>query len=121
MRSELRHHVKNKWPNLWVMPIADVTTDDLLAIVATPAEDGHLRQAEKVRAYLRAAFAAGMKARHNAKALPALRDLRVTANPARDLTPIEGANKARDRELSLAELRAYAERSKAGRVIKQRR
>jgi integrase len=37
----------------------------------------------------------------------------VTANPARDLTPIEGANKARDRALSLAELRAYWKRIQA--------
>lgn len=110
VRSELHHHVKKKWPKLWTMPIADVTTDDLLVVVAAPAEDGHLRQAEKVRSYLRAAFAAGMKARHNAKALPALRDLRVSTNPARDLTPIEGANKARDRALSLAELRTYWKR-----------
>jgi integrase len=36
-----------------------------------------------------------------------LRALRVTTNTARDLTPIAGANKARDRALSLAEVRAY--------------
>jgi hypothetical protein len=110
VRSELHHHIKKKWPKLWAMPITDVTTDDLLIIVAAPTENGHLRQAEKVRSYLRAAFAAGMKARHNAKALPTLRNLRVAANPARDLAPIEGANKARDRALSLAELRAYWKR-----------
>jgi hypothetical protein len=113
VRGELHHHVRDKWPKLWVAPIADVTTDDLLAIVAAPAEAGHLREAERVRSYLRAAYAAGMKARHNAKALPALRALRVTANPARDLTPIEGANKARDRALSRAELRAYWKRIQA--------
>jgi integrase len=107
VRGELHHHVRDKWPMLWAAPITDVTADELLAIVAAPADAGCLRQAEKVRAYLRAAFAAGMRARHNAKALPALRALRVTANPARDLTPIEGANKARDRTLALAELRAY--------------
>lgn len=107
VRAELSHHVREAWPTLWATPVANVTTDDLLAIVALPVEQGHKRQAEKVRAYLRAAFAAGMKARHNAAALPALRALRVTANPARDLTPIEGANRARDRALSLSELRAY--------------
>lgn len=107
VRGELFHHVRDAWPKLWATPVADVTTDDLLAIVALPVDHGHKRQAEKVRAYLRAAFAAGMKARHNAAALPALRALRITANPARDLTPIEGANRARDRALSLAELRAY--------------
>lgn len=110
VRGELFNHVRNAWPKLWVTPVADVTTDDLLAIVALPVDHGHRRQAEKVRAYLRAAFASGMKARHNAAALPALRSLRITANPARDLTAIEGANRARDRALSHAELRAYWER-----------
>ncbi|MDE2271777.1 MAG: hypothetical protein KGJ94_07315 [Xanthomonadaceae bacterium] len=113
VRGELHHHVRDKWPKLWMAPIEDVTADDLLAIVAAPAEVGHLRQAERVRSHLRAAYAAGMKARHNAKALPALRALRVTANPARDLTPIEGAIKARDRALSRAELRAYWKRIQA--------
>ena len=107
VRAELAHHVREAWPKLWATPIDTLTTDDLLAIVALPVERGHKRQAEKVRAYLRAAFAAGMKARHNAAALPALRDLRITANPARDLTPIAGANRSRDRALSLSELRAY--------------
>jgi len=110
VRAELHNHVRDKWPKLWALPIVDVTADDLLAVVAIPAEAENLRQAEKVRAYLRAAFAAGMKARHNAKALPALRALRIAANPARDLTPIEGANKARDRALSISELRAYWKR-----------
>ena len=107
VRAELFNHVHNAWPELWGSPVADVTTDDLLKIVALPVERGHKRQAEKVRAYLRAAYAAGMKARHNPAALQSLRELRITANPARDLTPIEGANRGRDRALSLAELRAY--------------
>ncbi|MGH8126491.1 MAG: hypothetical protein ACREPK_11670 [Rhodanobacteraceae bacterium] len=110
VRAELFHHVCDAWPKLWAAPLANVTADDLLAILALPNEHGHKRQAEKVRAYLRAAYAAGMKARHNAAALPALRALRVTANPARDLTPIEGANKFRNRALSLAELRYYWKR-----------
>lgn len=110
VRAALLHNVRDAWPKLWAAPLADIDADTLLVIVASPSNAGHLRQAEKVRAYLRAAFAAGIKARHNAKALPALRALRVTANPARDLTPIEGANRVRDRALSLDELRAYWQR-----------
>ncbi|MGH8183224.1 MAG: tyrosine-type recombinase/integrase, partial [Rhodanobacteraceae bacterium] len=110
VRAELFHHVRDAWPTLWAAPLADVTADDLLSIVAAPADAGKLRQAEKVRAYLRASYAAGVKARHNAKALPTLRALRVTTNTARDLTPIEGANKSRNRALSLAELRNYWKR-----------
>ena len=49
-------------------------------------------------------------ARQDARGLPALRALRITSNPARDLVTIEGATRARERALSLAELRAYWKR-----------
>lgn len=39
--------------------------------------------------------------------------LRITVNPARDLVTIEGATQARERALSLAELRAYWKRIRA--------
>ncbi|HEX7380890.1 MAG TPA: hypothetical protein VF265_01920 [Nevskiaceae bacterium] len=107
IRREVRHNIQEPWPQLWDTPLDSLDADALLPIVAAPAQAGHLRQAEKTRAYLRAAFAAGMKARHNANAIPALRELQVRVNPARDLTPIEGANRARDRALTVAELMAY--------------
>lgn len=112
-RRALELHVRDAWPKLWAMPLADATTDDLLEVVALPVSNGHLRQAEKVRAYLRAAFAAGIKARHNPAALSALRALKISTNPAASLTPNAGANKARNRALSLAELRAYWQRIQA--------
>jgi hypothetical protein len=71
------------------------------------------REAAKLRAYLRAAFAAGIRARQDARALPALRDLRITSNPARDLATIEGSIGARTRALSKDELRAYWKRISA--------
>jgi hypothetical protein len=92
---------------LWLTPAGQITADDLLAVVAKPADAGKLREAAKLRAYLRAAYAAAIRARQDARALPALRELRVTANPARDLVTIEGASQARQRALSVAELRAY--------------
>lgn len=110
VRAELHNHVRDAWPKLWAQPLDELTLDDLLTIVAKPVEAGNLRQAEKVRAYLRAAFAAGIKARQAPGSLQALRDLRISSNPARDLTPIEGANKARTRWLSVDELRAYWKR-----------
>lgn len=110
VRAALNRNVKAAWPKLWATPLADVTTDDLLEIVALPVSRGKLRQAEKLRAYLRASFAAGVKARHNPAALASLRSLKISTNPAAALTPNAGANKARDRALSLAELRAYWQR-----------
>ncbi|MCR6699714.1 MAG: tyrosine-type recombinase/integrase [Dokdonella sp.] len=106
----LRLHVETAWPKLWTTPASDVSDDDLLAVVARLAEQDKLREAAKLRAYLRAAYAAAVRARQNARALPALRDLKIAHNPARDLAPIEGAAEARERALSVAELRGYWKR-----------
>ncbi|MGH8148272.1 MAG: tyrosine-type recombinase/integrase [Rhodanobacteraceae bacterium] len=107
VRRVLTRYVAEPFADLWSRALADVTPDDLLRIVAAPVDAGKLRQAEMLRAYLRAAYGAGIKARQSAKALLALRDLRITLNTAASLIPIDGADKARDRALSLAELRAY--------------
>ncbi len=105
--SCVHRHVRDAKPKLWKMPVADVTTDNLMGAVAKLADADKLREAAKLRSYLRAAFAAGIRARHTAKAIPALRALRIAHNPAVDLAPIEGSNQARDRALSVAELRQY--------------
>lgn len=113
-------HVQTAKPKLWKRPAAEITTDDLLDILTPltspeptktePNPAPKLREAAKLRAYLRAAYAAAVKARHDARALPALRALKLTTNPARDLSTIEGSNNARERALSVAELRAYWQR-----------
>lgn len=100
-------NVRQAWPKLWGKPAADVTDDDLLTVVARLANQNKLRESAKVRAYLRAAYAAAIRARGNARALPALRDLTIRHNPASDLAPIDGSTEARERALSVAELRAY--------------
>lgn len=109
----IERNVKVAWPALWETPAERVTADDLLSVIAKLANEGKLREAAKLRAYIRAAFAAAIRARQDARALPALRDLRLTANPARDLVTITGASQARERALSVAELRAYWKRISA--------
>jgi hypothetical protein len=106
----LHNHVKDAWPKLWRAPAEQVTTDDLLAVVARVANADKLREAAKLRSYLSAAYASAIRARQDARGLPALRDLKITHNPARDLVTIDGASKARERALSVAELRAYWQR-----------
>ena len=104
----LTRHVRDAWPLLWNTPADDVTADDLLAVVARVANDGKRREAGKLQSYIGSAYKSGLRARMDALALPALREMKITANPARDLIPIEGsAAGARDRALSVAELRAY--------------
>lgn len=106
----LHNHVRDAWPKLWRAQAAKVTTDDLLAVVARVANSNKLREAAKLRSYLKAAYASAIRARQDARGLPVLRSLKITYNPAGDLVTIEGASNARERALSLAELRAYWKR-----------
>ena len=106
----LHRHVRDAKPALWAKPVANVSTDDLMAAVVRLADADKLREAAKLRSYLRAAFATGVRARHTAKAIPALRALRVTHNPAADLAPIEDSSRPRERALSVGELRHYWDR-----------
>lgn len=107
VETAVTRHIEKAWPKLWATPAADVTMDDLLSVVARVADAGKLREAAKLRSYVRAAYAAAIRARQSAQGLAALRDLKITSNPARDLVTIEGASQSRERALSVAELRAY--------------
>lgn len=107
VEKSLHLHVKGPWPDLWKAPARAVTLDDLLPVLARVVQAGKLREAGKVRSYLRAAFAAAIRARQDPTAPAALRDLAISANPARDLATIEGSSNSRERTLSLGELRAY--------------
>jgi hypothetical protein len=113
VKGALIRHVEKPWPNLWMTPAADITTDDLLTIVARVADMAKLREASKLRSYLRAAYASAIRARQSAQGLPALRELKIAHNPASDLVTIEGASKPRERVLSVAELRFYWKRISA--------
>lgn len=107
VKGALIRHVKTAWPILWETPAADITTRDLLAVVARVVDMGKLREAAKLRSYLRAAYAAAIRAQQSANGFAALRVLDIANNPAADLVTIEGASTPGDRALSVAELRAY--------------
>lgn len=113
VRASIRRHLAEPWPTLWGTPADDVTTDDLMAVLTRLTDAGKLREAAKVRSYMQSAYSAGVRARTTASAIPALRVLRITTNPARDLGTIEGASNARNRALSESELRAYWRRIEA--------
>lgn len=110
VEKALIRNVQVAWPALWCTPASEIGLDDLVAIVAKLANAGKLREAAKLRAYLMAAYSAGMRAKQDVRGLHALRELNITANPARDLMSVDGANKTRERALSLAELRGYWKR-----------
>lgn len=113
VRAAIRRHVAEAWPHLWETPADDLTADDLLPVLTRLTDAGKPREAAKVRSYMQSAYSAGVKARTTASATPAMRALRIRTNPARDLGTIEGANNARNRALSVSELRAYWRRIEA--------
>ena len=113
VENSVRLHVERAFPTLWALPADLVTLEDLVEIVHRLVEAGSLTEARKVRGYLRAAFSAAVAARQSPSAPACLRSLKVTSNPARDLATVKGANRARERALSLAELRAYWARIQA--------
>lgn len=112
VRGSLRLHVAQAWPKLWATPTDAITTDNMVAVVGRLVAAGKRDMARQLRAYLRAAYTAAIRARQKPDALPALRALRVTANPAADVAPLD-TSRARTRELSVSELRAYWKRIEA--------
>lgn len=124
VRRALVRHVQMAAPELWRKPLDEVGLDDLVGVVSRPAAAGHYVMAQRLRSYLRAAFAAGIAAGQRPGALESLRELRLDRNPALLLATIEPpkveAGEGEDeptaelkRALSLAELRAYWRRIEA--------
>lgn len=105
--KSLTKHVEKPWPGLWSSAARSVGFEDLLPVIARMVEANTLREAGKVRSYLRAAYAAAISARQNPAAPSVLRNMRLSSNPARDLATVEGSSNTRERALSLGELRAY--------------
>lgn len=99
-------HIKKPFPLLWNRPAAEIELDDLITIVARLVKLKKLREAGKIRSYLRAAYAAAIRAKQDATAPDALRALNLSRNPAQDLATIDSGT-PRERALSVAELRAY--------------
>jgi integrase len=98
---------------IWTKRAADVDLDDCIKIVADVKDRGKLRQADKIRSYIRSAFTESIKARGNVNAPAKLRNMNIRMNPARDMVKVEGSSKARSRALSVAEFQAYWKRVKA--------
>jgi len=103
----IERNIAKPFPKLWAMPADDVQSDDVLAIVARVTDAGKLTEARKLRAYVGAAYRAAIRSRQDARSTADLRELRIRNNPARDVVAVDGGANARERALSVAELRAY--------------
>ncbi|NWO04623.1 MAG: integrase family protein [Alteromonadaceae bacterium] len=112
VRNQITADVQKAQPKLWKKRAAEIDLDDCIKIVADVKDRGKLRQADKIRSYIRSAFTEAIKARGNVNAPAKLRSMNIKTNPARDMVKVEGSSQARERVLSLAEFRAYWERVK---------
>lgn len=113
VRNHITADVQKAQPKLWKKRASEIDLDDCITVVAKVHDRGALRQADKIRSYIRSAFTEAIKARGNVNAPAKLRNMNIKMNPARDMVKVEGSSKARDRALSLAEFKAYWERVKA--------
>jgi len=111
----IERNISKPFPDLADLPAADVTVEDVMPAFHRLTKEGKLREAEKLRSYLRAAYTAAKRARVDA-GMHAFTGLRVTQNPLSELEvtrPKEAADKAavaakeRKWALSEAQLRAY--------------
>lgn len=102
--NTIENHVEPH-ADLWGKPANDLTLDDVLSILEPLTTAGKLTTARKVRAFIRRAYALGLRARTSAQA-SAFRHFGISHNPAADTSAIEGASRPRERALSLFELQA---------------
>ncbi len=127
VENSLRKHVERAFPDKWKAPADDLVMSDFKEIVGKLTKAGLHREAAKVRAYLRAAYVAGIDAERDASVVPALQKFKLSTNPVRDLKVIkkrktrraerkdqeEGTRKQLRKPLTLPELRLYYQRIKA--------
>ncbi|MCC8364489.1 integrase arm-type DNA-binding domain-containing protein [Lysobacter sp. A6] len=109
-----RHVIKGR-PRLAAAAADAITVDDVMPLFHDLTKAGKLREAEKLRAYLRAAYTAARKARNDA-GMFAFSGFRIAVNPLQDLDvtrPKEAAARAhqaaaeRKWALTEAQLAAY--------------
>lgn len=106
VQNAIKKDIEEAHPKLWKKAADQIDIDDCVKIVGKLVDDGKLRQADKVRSYIRTAFSTAIKARGNSQAPAKLRDLRIKFNPARDMSVVEGSNNSAKRVLEMDELRA---------------
>ncbi|MFT4197517.1 MAG: integrase family protein [Pseudoxanthomonas sp.] len=121
MEKAIERNLTKPQPKIAGIDADRVTVDDVMPLFHHLAREGKLREAEKLRSYLRAAYTAARKARTDAT-MHAFEGFRITTHPLADLQvsrPKEAVEKAaqaakeRKWALSQDQLRAYWQRLEA--------
>lgn len=106
VRGAIQRHILEPWPDLAGAKANSLAKRDLTKMVARVVEAGKGREAAKLRAYIRAAYAAAMRADSDPTIPPALHGFNLSANPASELASLSQYNQPRDTVLTLPELQA---------------
>lgn len=106
-RLVFRLHVIEAWPKIAAMPAAEVTPDHVVDMQRRLIEAGKGRTANKLRAYLRAAFQCAIDVRSTASIPVAFKAFAVVFNPAAQTRREARFDRPDKRPLSADEMRAY--------------
>lgn len=92
VRAAIQRHVVQRWPGFAAMKANDLSKRELTQILSAVVEAGKGREAAKLRSYLRAAYAAALRAEGDATIPSVLHGFNLTANPAADLAAMPQFN-----------------------------
>lgn len=106
-RSIFALHVVAPWPDVASMPARSVTLEHVADMMRMVREKGKDRTANKLRSYMRAAYATAQAARSSASIPVKFKAYQVGHNPAADTRPDESANRTDKRPLSADDMRTY--------------
>jgi integrase len=107
VRSLFRLHLTEAWPDLVARKAADVKPGELRDVLALVVQAGKGRTADKLRAFLRAAYEAAMKAEFDPTRSGSFGAFSIPANPVDRLPAMPQFRKALDRTLTASELRSF--------------
>jgi integrase len=107
VRLDIYKHTRDAFPKIWKKSASTVNLDDCVDIVSKVVAEGKLRQADKIRSYIRTAYSEAINSRGDASMPTAMRKMKISFNPARDMRKIKGSSNAKDRALSVKEFQAY--------------
>ncbi len=107
VKQEIEKDIQKPFRRLWGKPANEITIDDCDRILERLEKAEKPRQADKIRSYMKTAFRKAINARRNRRFPDGLKLADVKVNPCSDIEKVTGSSKARDRALTLNELRAY--------------
>lgn len=106
-QSIFRLHVEEAFPKIHGLPANQVSGEHIADMMRRLVEAGKARTANKLRSYVRAAYAVARSAKANPAIPMCFKAYRITSNPANDSMPDSTANVPDKNPLTLTELQRY--------------